>query len=480
MDIIIGRKAEQKQILESFGSDKSELVAVYGRRRVGKTFLIKRCFNEEFDFWFTGIYKATRAQHLTQFHNVLQEKKPDKIKNLKDWFQAFEALKNYLLSLNKDKVVVFLDEIPWMDTPKSNFLAAFSYFWNMWPSNKTLLKLYVCGSATTWMINKFVGDKGGLYGRTNCSIYLAPFNLGETEEFLKKNKQIELNRHQILELYMILGGIPYYLDMLRKELPLTKNIDNLFFKANANLKTEYEFLFRSLFNNSQAYRKVVEALSERKKGLTREEIKEATKIKEGGTLSEILDNLARCDFIREYNAIGKEQRDSLYQLTDLFTLFYLNFVQKGNSQDENFWSNFAFTGDKNAWAGYSFEQICFHHIKQIKSKLGISGVLSNIYSWSCKGFVDKDGTKWSGGQIDLLIDRNHEVINICEIKFASDEYAITDDYEETLRKRANLFKKVTNTNKALQHTFITTYGLKQNKHSGIVQSEVTMDDLFQQ
>ena len=209
MDKIIGRKAEVKQVLECFESDKSELVSVFGRRRVGKTFLIKRCFNEEFDFWFTGIYKATRVQHLTQFQNVLKEKSGTKIKKLQDWFQAFEALKNYLLSLNKDKVVVFLDEIPWMDTQKSNFLAAFSYFWNMWPSNKTLLKLYVCGSATTWMINKFVGDKGGLYGRTSCSIYLAPFNLGETEELLKKGKQSEMNRHQIRELYMILGGIPY-------------------------------------------------------------------------------------------------------------------------------------------------------------------------------------------------------------------------------------------------------------------------------
>ena len=267
--------------------------------------------------------------------------------------------------------------------------------------------------------------------------------------------------------------------MLRKDLPLTKNIDNLFFKENANLKTEYEFLFRSLFKDSKNYRKVVEALSEKKKGLSREEIKEATHIKEGGTLTEILSNLAQCDFIREYNAIGKEQRDSLFQLTDLFTLFYLNFVQKGNSQDENFWSNFAFTGDKNSWAGYSFEQVCFHHIKQIKSKLSILGVLSSIYSWSCKGFVDKDGTKWSGGQIDMLIDRNDEVINICEIKFSSDEYTITDAYEETLRNRASLFKKVTKTKKALQHTFITTYGLKQNKYSGMIQSEVTMDDLFQ-
>lgn len=479
MEKLIGRKNEQKQVFECLESDKSELVAVYGRRRVGKTYLINQCFNEEFDFWFTGIYEATKVQHLAQFKSVLNERSGKKSKKPQDWFEAFELLKEYLLSLNKEKVVVFIDEIPWLDTPKGNFLSAFSYFWNMWPSNKTLLKLYVCGSATTWMINKFIGDKGGLYGRISCSIYLAPFNLGETEEFLHRIKHIEMNRHQILELYMIMGGIPYYLDMLRKDLPLSKNIDNLFFKENAILKTEYEFLFRSLFNNSVTYRRVVEALSVKKKGLTREEIKEATKIKDGGTLSEVLANLCRCDFVREYNAIGKRQRDSLFQLTDLFTLFYLNFVEKGSSQDENFWSNYAFSGDKNAWAGYSFEQVCFHHIKQIKAKLGIAGVLSNIYSWQSKGFVSSDGARWQGGQIDLLIDRKDEIINICEIKYSSDEYVITDDYEERVRKRASLFKTVTNTQKAIQHTFITTYGIKRNKYAGFVQSEVIMDDLFQ-
>ena len=479
MQVLIGRKEEQKLINDCLESDKSELVSVYGRRRVGKTYLVKRCFDENFDFWFTGIYKASRVQQLGQFQNTLSEKTGKKTNKIKDWFQAFEELKKYLLSLGKKRVVVFLDEIPWMDTPKSGFLAAFSYFWNMWPSDKVLLKMYVCGSATTWMIDKFVGDKGGIYGRVTCPIYLAPFNLGETEEYLEKVKQIELNRYQILELYMILGGIPYYLDMLRKDLPLAKNIDNLFFKENANLKTEYEFLFRSLFKESKPYRKVVEALSLKKKGLTREEIKQITNISDGGTLTEILLNLNRCDFIREYKAIGKEQRESVFQLTDLFSLFYLTFVKDGCSQDVNFWTNSSFSGERNVWAGYSFEQVCFHHVRQIKSKLSILGILSNIYSWNAKGFVDSDGTKWNGGQIDMLIDRNDDVISICEIKYCNDEYVINDEYEEKLRKRASLFRKVTKTKKALQHVLITTYGVKKNKHSGILQSVVAMDDLFQ-
>ncbi len=476
---IIGRVAEQKQIRGCFESDKSELVSVFGRRRVGKTCLIKQCFDEEFDFWFTGMYQMSRLQLLTQFRQALSECTGDKTAKIKDWFEAFDFLKKYLLSLDKDRVVVFLDELPRMDTPRGNFLQAFSYFWNMWPSSRTLLKLYVCGSATTWMIKNFAGDKGGLYGRVTPSIYLAPFCLAETEQFLSRIKHMNLNRHRILEVYMILGGIPCYLDMLQKDLPLSKNIDNLFFRENAVLKTEYEFLFRSLFNDSKSYRKVIEALSQKLKGLTREEIMKEADIKDGGTLTEILDNLRLCDFIREYRSIGKVKRSSLYQLTDLFSLFYLNFVEKGNSRDENFLSDIAFSGREDSWAGYSFEQVCLHHIRQIRSRLGISGVLSNVYSWSCPGFTDEDGTKWKGGQIDLLIDRNDEVINICELKYASAKYEITESYEEHLRERASLFRKKTGTRKALHHTFITTYGVKQNKHSGIVQSEVTMDDLFE-
>ena len=269
---------------------------------------------------------------------------------------------------------------------------------------------------------------------------------------------------------MIIGGILYYLDMLDKDLPLSKNIDKLFFKENAALKTEYEFLFSSLFKDSKNYRKVIEALAMKMKGLTREEIIKATKIKDGGTLTEILRNLILCDFIREYNAIGKKERESLFQLSDLFVLFFLQFVKEGNSQDENYWSNISLSNEKNSWSGYAFEQVCLHHIKEIKAKLGISGVLSNIYSWNSKPFVDADGNKWKGGQIDLLIDRKDDAINLCEIKYASDKYEIKAQYEEHLRERASLFKKVTGTKKSLLHTFITTYGVKQNMHSGIVQS----------
>ena len=475
---IIGRLYEQNLIKQCYESPKSELVAVYGRRRVGKTFLVRSFFSEQFDFCFTGMYETARSVQLKQFGKELSKFFDCEIAAPKDWFEAFDKLQEYLLSLNKEKVVVFLDELPWMDTQKSNFLPAFSYFWNMWNSGKTSLKLFVCGSATTWMMDKLVGDKGGLYGRISRAIYLEPFSLSETELFLSTVKKVNLSRRQIIELYMVMGGIPYYLDMFDKSLPLARNIDQLFFANGAVLKNEFDFLFRSLFKESKSYKKVIEALSGKLKGMTREEILAETKLTGGGTLSEILDNLCSCDFIRKYSSIGKKEKDCMFQLTDLFSLFYLKFVQKNASQDEHFWSNMADSGVKAAWSGYAFEQVCLHHIWQIKNKLGIAGVLCNAYSWSARPFVDSDGTKWKGGQIDLLIDRKDGVINLCEMKFVGEEYVISEKYEKTLRDRISLFKHVTKTKKAINCTFVTTYGIKPNVHSNIVNNELTMEDLF--
>ena len=476
---IIGREYEQKIIKNYLDSGKAELVAVYGRRRIGKTFLVKSIFDNHFDFAFTGLFNVPRAVVLSQFQKRLEEYSGLEVKRLKDWFEAFDALRNYLDTLQKDRIVVFLDEIPWMDTPKSNFLAAFSQFWNDWASMKSNLKLFVCGSATTWMLSKFIGDKGGIYGRVCRSIWLAPFSLKETELFLREIKGIEMTRHQLIKTYMVLGGIPYYLDMLVRDVPLDVCFDELFFKQGAPLRQEFDFLFRSLFNESKVYRGVVGLLATKLKGLTRQEILEGLRLKEGGLLTEVLDNLIKCDFIRKYTAIGKTDREALYQLTDLFSLFHIKYVEDHSGQDEHLWSKLVGKGQMTAWSGYAFEQVCLHHISQIKRALGIDGIISNVHSWSCRPFIDKNGTSWKGGQVDLLIDRADEVINLCEVKYAADKYEITSDYEERLRNRASLFRNVTRTKKSICHTFITTYGVARNLHSGIVQSEVTMDDLFQ-
>lgn len=475
---IVGRAYEQKLIRDCWDSDKSELVAVYGRRRVGKTFLVKKCFDEKFDFWFTGMYETSRSVQLHQFARELERHSGRKVGRLKSWFDAFDALKDYLLSLDKERITVFLDELPWMDTPKSGFVAAFSNFWNMWSSQGKYLKLFICGSATTWMMDHIIGDKGGLYGRVCRPIYLAPFTLGETEQFLMNVKGLEVSRYQVLQIYMVLGGIPYYLDMIERGIPIDMCIDNLFFRQGAPLRIEYDFLFRSLFKESVLYRRIVEVLSKSLKGLTRSQLKQVLKTQDGGALSEALENLCKCDFVRRYSAIGKSERDMMYQLCDLFSLFHLNFVTKESGQDESFWSNISGSGSRRAWSGYAFEQVCLHHLRQIKESMSISGVLSNACSWQCKSFVDSDGTKWQGTQVDLVIDRADNVINLCEMKFCQDEFVIDSDYDKRLRERVSVFRKVTGTKKSIQNVFITTYGVKANAYSSLVQVQVDANGLF--
>ena len=474
---IIGRTEEIALLEEYYNSNKSELVAIYGRRRVGKTYLICETLEERFDFDYIGKYKVAAKVQIGEFQKELNRLTKNKDGESKDWFEAFTHLKEYLLGLGKDRVVVFLDELPWMDTAKSNFMAALSTFWNGWRSKKTLLKLYVCGSATTWMVNKFIGDKGGLYGRVSRHIYLAPFTLLETEQYLNNIKKMRYSKRLVLDTYMIFGGIPYYLDMLNNKKPLSENVDILLFSNNAPLKTEFEFLFRSLFKDSMNYRRVIEYLSTRMIGLTREEISENCKLS-GGELTNILNNLAACDFIRCYKAPGKKQRAKVYQLTDMFSLFYLRFVSRNTGIDEHYWTNLGKTGKRNTWAGYAFEQVCLNHVHQIKTRLGISGILSNSYAWSRKAFTDSDGAEWSGGQIDLIIDRNDDVMNLCEMKYSSGEYIITSKYAREVQDRMSMFRASEKTKKDLRCTFVTTYGVRQNTNSDIVANEVVLEDLF--
>lgn len=474
---IIGRRHEQDLIAEYCETPKAELVAIYGRRRVGKTYLVKQYFDNNFDFCFTGSLETPRSTQLTLFKKELERYSQKNLLKPKDWNEAFVQLRDYISSLNKERIIVFLDELPWMDTPKSGFLSAFSYFWNNWASSVPGLKLFVCGSATTWMLSKFIGDKGGMHGRVNRQIYLRPFTLSETELFLQ-SKNIDWNRHQITEAYMTVGGIPYYLDMLEGNMSLNENIDHLFFEQGASLKTEYDFIFRSLFKNSKVYRSVVEFLAANRHGKTRIDIQHALNLDDGGMLTEVLDNLCKCDFIRCYTAFGKKEQGQIFQLIDLFSLFHLQFVEKSNGQDARFWSNMQDNPRRVAWQGYAFEQVCLHHVDHIKHRIGILGVLSEVCSWACKAFVDKDGTQYQGTQIDLVIDRRDETVNLCEANFSLEPFAITEDYAKRLNARKETFRAVTGTRKSLHTTLITTYGVRRNKHSQIVQKEVVLDDLF--
>ncbi len=471
--IIIGRKSEQATLKECLESNRPEFVAVYGRRRIGKTFLIKQFFKNKFDFYLTGIYDSNTSEMLTLFNIQLMKYSGKNWPMPKNWIQAFNQLESYLSSLRKKKVIVFIDELPWLDTPRSRFIRALEYFWNSWGDSQPKLKFIVCGSATTWMVDKLLGDKGGLHNRVSRRLYLAPFNLHDTENMLRSNG-IKWNRHQITECYMIMGGTPFYLEKINRTQSLHQNVDRLFFHQDGELREEYEFLFRSLFKDSTIYKRIVELLAEKSIGMTRDEIISALKISDGGKLTEALKNLIRCDFIREYKSFGKKERDRLYQLCDLFTLFFINQVKDYHTEGEGFWLSKVNTPSINSWSGYAFEQVCLHHIKQIKEALGIAGVATEISSW----IGMEDGKKIA--QIDLVIDRKDETINLCEMKFSREEYDITPSYLNKMVNRMGAFRSSTKTKKALYMTMVTVNGVKRNAQWSEIQNEVTADQLFRE
>ncbi|MCD8207909.1 MAG: ATP-binding protein [Bacteroidales bacterium] len=469
MNGLIGRIEEQNILREKIASNSPELIAIYGRRRVGKTFLVRQYFNEKFDFYTTGIYEGTKREQLEEFRIQLEYYSGGKYGAFCDWFDAFANLRRYLEKKRGTRpIVVFLDELPWFDTQRSRFTKALEYFWNSWGATNNRLKLIVCGSSTTWMRENVLSDKGGLYNRTTRTIYLAPFTLYETEQYLK-SRGILWSRGQIAECYMVFGGTPLYLSLLERGKSLDQNIDNLFFKRNAPLLVEYQFLFRSLFREASLHRQIIEVLSKKAIGMTRKEIRENLKIPDNGDFSKALRNLSNCDFIRQYAAFGRNERGTLFQLTDLFVLFHLRYVKNYGGEDEHHWQNMIDSPSRRAWSGYAFEQLCLHHIRQIKSKLGITGVQSDVCSW-----------KGEGGQIDLLIDRRDQTIDLCEMKFSRGKFEITKQYDEHLRERAESFRTSTKTRKALHQTFVTTYGLKENQYVGNIHSQVLLDDLFKE
>ncbi len=470
---MIGREKERKILLDAVQSDESQFIAVYGRRRVGKTYLIRETFEYNFSFQHTGLQNGDKSEQLKAFERSLKSAGMKNVPVLSDWFDAFYNLGQFLGSLPDGKKVVFIDELPWLDTPKSKMVNALDHFWNAWATARKDIILVVCGSATSWIISKIVKNYGGLHNRLTRQIYLEPFTLHECELFANAN-HLGMSRRNILETFMVFGGIPYYWKFLQKGESYAQSIDRLFFSKNGELKNEYNALYASLFKNPQPYIEIVSVLGHKKAGMTRQEIITELKKNEGGKLSSLLEELEQCDFIRSFQSIGKQKKETVYQLIDNFTLFYFKFIDGQKTNEKNYWSKMMQKNVYAVWSGLAFERICFQHIEQIKKALGISGVISNVYSWTYKS----DGDGENGVQIDMLIDRDDNVINLCEIKFSKSEYEITSAYDREIHRKADIFTRKTHTTKGVTIIMITSYGLTKNQWSNDISNEVVLDDLF--
>ena len=470
---MVGRKKEMDLLSRCLESTRAEFLVVYGRRRVGKTYLIKEFFNNSFSFYATGVAGEKTKQQLKVFSDSLRKYGCSEKSTAGDWYDAFSRLRELLEGENikrdpaSGKLVVFLDELPWMDTARSDFKSALDYFWNSWGSARKDLLLIVCGSATSWIIDNLLGDRGGFYNRVTRQMHLMPFTLKECEDLCTLNG-MAMTRQQLTECYMVFGGIPYYLNCLDRRLSLAQNIDELCFKEGGQLYYEYERMFSSLFKHYEKHKAIIEAIAARKAGITRKELASCHNVGEGEPLTKALKELEQCGFIQKYKNFIKEKQGFYYQLIDPFTIFCLNF-KKQNARDS--WLNFINTPAYYSWCGNAFETVCLLHINQIKTVLGISAVETSECSW-------RSTATEPGAQIDLLIDRRDGVINVCEMKYTINAFVIDNAYELQLRNKLAAFTNEVNPGKALHLTLISSAGLKINMHSGIVQNAITAEDLF--
>jgi uncharacterized protein len=472
--MLIGRKEESELLNKLAQTDRSAFVAIYGRRRVGKTFLVRSVFEGRFTFYLTGLANAKTEKQLVNFHAALvryfpkYEEKPP----AQDWFSAFVQLEYALESSAASKKIVFLDELPWMDTRNSGFISALEHFWNSFASARPDVLLIACGSAASWMINNLINNHGGLHNRVTHQLPIEPFTLAECELFFK-SRAATFTRYQLLQLYMVMGGIPFYLDMVDTTQSAAQNINRLCFLPKGALRREFDNLYPSLFKSAGKHVAIIETLAQKSKGMERDELIRAANLQNGGNTTRLLKELEESGFIRRYNAFGKNLRNSLYQLTDFYSLFYLKFIKPSAAFDENFWLNSLDSPEIRAWSGYAFEQVCLAHLSAIKKALGISGIQTSSSAW-LGSFNDQKA------QIDLVIDRRDQAISILEMKFSLHPFIIEKKYADELRQKIFVFKQSTQTNKAIFLGFVTTFGLSNNEHSmSLVQHSLTMDALFE-
>ncbi len=460
---LVGREKEQKELIRLKESSQAEFVVLYGRRRVGKTFLVRSFFDDKFSFYCTGIAKGSRKQQLENFGKMLSKYSG---KNFlpKDWFDAFEALKSIISTSRQKRKVVFLDEVPWMDTQKSEFKQALDLFWNGWAMMQSSLLFIICGSAASWMVKNVINDKGGLHNRLTCKLHLSPFSLKDTKSYLH-TQGFRWTDEMIANCYMVLGGIPYYLHLLDKSLSLAQNIDRLFFEDSALLYDEFNNLYSSLFKKADDYIKIITQLSKKKSGYTRMELIKLLKQKTGGGFTRRLEELEQCGFIRKY--LPTSGKTYIYQLVDFFTLFYLQFGGAKEAFDNNMWLHIQTSSKYSTWLGLSFERLCFAHIPQIQRALGISGVATRTYAMLT-----------SSAQIDMVIERADDIINLCEMKYTAGTYALTKEEAKKLQNRihelSGMFPK-----KSIIPVLITDCQAKKNEYyNQFIYNNITLKDFF--
>ena len=471
-EALVGRHDEIRTLSEAMTSGRPEFVAVYGRRRIGKTFLVRKVLGKCLTFAHAGLANVDMQGQLAAFAESLSQSFGKHFPVPTSWLEAFSFLRT-ALGRKRGRKVLFLDELPWMDTPRSNFLAALEYFWNGWASGEDGIMLVVCGSATSWIVRNIIDNYGGLHNRLTHRIRLLPFTLGECRELAQMAK-LELTTRQLADVYMAFGGVPFYWSLLRKGESPTQAIDRLCFSENGELAGEFGRLYASLFRHPEKHIAIIRALGSKKSGMTREGLLKTTGIGNGGVFTKALVDLESCGFVRKFQFPGKVERDALWQLVDPFTLFHLRFLEDSSHLGRGNWLAGTSTPIHATWSGLAFEMLCLCHVTQIKAVLGISGVETSVYAARIPPGADGE----PGAQIDLAIDRADGIVNLCEMKYSNKPFVISEQYRLSVLDKVDAWRRTFGNKKAIHVTFVTAEGLKPNNNSDIVQSEVRLANLF--
>lgn len=469
--MLVGREYEIGRLEESLKSNRSELIAVYGRRRVGKTFLIRSVYEKHIKLSITGLYGGDNEKQLATFFEALQNGSTrfQDLDRPNNWKEAFDLLKEYINGLRgKGKKVIFIDEMPWLDTHKSDFRMYFGHFWNTYCEKREDLVIVVCGSAASYMVQNVISNQGSLHARLTYKLRIMPFTLYETKAYLG-SRNIHWGHYHILHLYIAIGGIPHYLSKVRKGESVVQTIQRLCFDANGDLYNEFDEIFESLFQHSTSHVSIVRALGALGKGITRDQLIQKSGHAGGGAFTRALNELIASGFIAQYSPFGKRKKQTLFRLSDEYSKFYLKYIEPNKYQGSNFWKTMFQQQSYISWAGFNFETICLKHVNQIKKALKIEGIHSVNSSW-----------KTDGAQVDLVIQRSDNWVNLCEMKFHGSPVKIGKNEADNLRNKVAKFKEDTQTRDVVVITLITTFGVEENEFAQeIIENDFKMDILFE-
>ncbi|MFH1831150.1 MAG: ATP-binding protein [Pseudomonadota bacterium] len=409
----VGRHNYLKKLENIWNQHKVGLISIYGRRRVGKTELI-RVFSRNKAAWiFEAIEGENTASQIKHFLNQLSQfTKEPYLRDLdyKDWPPVFDLLSNKIKQ-KKDLIVAF-DELSWMAARKTKLISYIKYYWDKeWKYHPHLL-LILCGSVASWMVKNVVRSNA-LYGRISENILLDPLKPFEVAEFIGKKR----GKKEILEYLLSFGGIPKYLEEMDFNQSIQINIDRTCFSASGFFVDEADKIFYNQFKETHIYKQIVRCLSE--SSLPLKDISQKIKIPSGGGLKRYLDNLISAGIVDSINDIrnfklGKVPR---YYMIDELMRFHLQFVSPNISEIKHTHSASRFDKfTKNKWhpfMGNAFERFCLKHRYLIAQILGFDSKVT-----ACGSLLNNNR---NGFQYDLVYLRSDGVVSLCEIKYLSDK-----------------------------------------------------------